>query len=81
MHMQNSVNEAPNLLHWHLPLHFSLQPQVTVYISGSAAIYLLGINTEPTEFQSNSKGFILVSGADSSGRISKEDHPPLVFEQ
>ena len=33
-------------------------------ISGSVTIHLLGINTESTEFQPNSTGFKLVSGAD-----------------
>ena len=62
-HLQNSVHEALNLLHWHLPVHFLLQPQVIVYISGSVTIHLLGINIESTEFQPNSAGFKLVSGA------------------
>ena len=35
-----------------------------VYISGSVTIHLLGINTESIEFQPNSTGFKLVSGAD-----------------
>ena len=43
---------------------FFLQPRVTVYIFGSVTIHLLGINTECTEFQSNSTGFKSVSGAD-----------------
>ena len=45
-------------------MHFFLQPQVTVYISGGVTIYLLHINTESTEFQPNSTGFKLVSSAD-----------------
>ena len=35
-----------------------------MYNSGSVTIHLLGINTECTEFQPNSTGFELVSGAD-----------------
>ena len=63
MHSQNSVYVAPNMLH----LHFFLQLQVTSYVSGSAMIHLLdllGINNESTDFQPNSTGFKLVSGAD-----------------
>ena len=45
-------------------MHLFLQPQSTVYIYGSVTIHLLGINTESTEFQPNSTGFRLVSGAD-----------------
>ena len=41
---------------------FSLQPQVTVYISGSVMIHLLGSNTKSTEFQPNFTGFKLDSG-------------------
>ena len=44
------MHEAPSLLHGHLPVQFFLHPQVTVYISDSVTIYLLGINTESTEF-------------------------------
>ena len=62
MHFQNSVHGAANLLHWHLVVHFSLQPQVTVYISGSVMIHLLGSNTKSTEFQPNFTGFKLDSG-------------------
>ena len=43
---------------------FFLQPQVILYISISVTIHLLGSNSESTEFQSNSKGFELVSGID-----------------
>ena len=53
-HLQNYAHEAIHLLRWHLPVHFILQPQVTVYISGSITIHLLSINTESTEFQPNS---------------------------
>ena len=42
-----------------------MQSQVTVYISGSVTTHLLGVITESTEFQPNSTGFRLVSGADS----------------
>ena len=35
-----------------------------MYTSGSITIHLLDINTESTEFQPNSTGFKLVSGAD-----------------
>ena len=35
-----------------------------MYNSGSVTIHLLGMNTECTEFQPNSTGFELVSGAD-----------------
>ena len=52
-HLQNYAHEATHLLHWHYPVHFILQPQVTVYISGSITIRLLSINTESTEFQPN----------------------------
>ena len=62
--LANSVHEAPNLQHWHLPASpFYMQPKVTVYIFGSVTIHLLGINTESTEFQSNFTRFKLVSGA------------------
>ena len=64
MHLQNSAHEAPNLVHWHLAVHFFFQPQGTVYISGSVTIYFLGSNTESTEFWPNSTGFKLVSGID-----------------
>ena len=43
---------------------FFLQPQVTVYISGSAAIHLLDINIESTEFQPNSTGLKLMPDVD-----------------
>ena len=62
MHMPNSAHEVPNLKHRHLALHFLLQPQVTVYVSGSVTIHLLGRNTESTEFQPNSTRVKLVSG-------------------
>ena len=42
---------------------FFLQP-FFLYISGSVAIHLLGMNTESSEFQPNSTGFKLVSCAD-----------------
>ena len=42
----NSIIENKNLLHWHLPMHFFLQSQVTLCISGSVMIHSLGINTE-----------------------------------
>ena len=58
------MHEAPNLMHRHLAVTLFLQPQVTVYISGSAKIHLLGSNTESAEFQPNSTGFKLVSGTD-----------------
>ena len=63
LHLQNSEYHAPNLQHWHLSVHFFLQPQVILYISGSVTIHLLGINTESTEFQSSFTRFKLVSGA------------------
>ena len=40
------------------------QAQVTVDISGSVTMHLLVINTESAEFQLNSTGLQLVSGAD-----------------
>ena len=64
LHLQNFVDEAPNLLHWHAQVQFFLHPQVTVYISGSVTICLLGINTESTEFQPDSTRFKQQSGAD-----------------
>ena len=64
MHLQNSVLEAPSLLHYHFAVHCSLQPQVTVYISGSETIHLLGSNTQSAEFRPNSAEFKLVSGTD-----------------
>ena len=45
-------------------LIFFLQPQITVYISSSVTIHLLGVNTESAEFQTNSTEFKLVSGYD-----------------
>ena len=59
-YLQNSALETLSLLHY----HFFLQPQITVYISGSVTIHLSGSNTESTEFLPNSTGFELVSGAD-----------------
>ena len=38
---------------------FFLQPQVTLYISSTVTIHLLGSDTESTEFQPNSTGFLL----------------------
>ena len=46
-------------------MNFFLQPQVTLYISGSVKIHLLGINTESTEIQLNLSGLKLVLGADT----------------
>ena len=43
---------------------FFSQSQVTVDISGSVTIHLLVINNESAEFQLNSTGLQLVSGAD-----------------
>ena len=53
-----------SLLQWHLPMHFFLKPQVTVYISGSVTIHSLKINTESAKLQSNSTKFKLASGID-----------------
>ena len=63
-YLQNSALETLSLLHYHFAVHFFLQPQITVYISGSVTIHLSGSNTESTEFLPNSTGFELVSGAD-----------------
>ena len=43
---------------------FFLLPQVTMYISSSVTMHLLGSITESTEFQSNSTGFKLFSSTD-----------------
>ena len=43
---------------------FFFQLQVTVYISGSVTVHLLGTNTEHNEFLPNSRGFKLYSGVD-----------------
>ena len=40
------------------------QLQVTVYISGSVTVHLLGTNTEHTEFLPNPRGFKLCFGVD-----------------
>ena len=64
MHLQNSAHEAPNVLLWHFAVRFLLQPEVTLCISGSVTIHLLGSNTESAELQPNPTGFKLVSGAD-----------------
>ena len=55
-----------DLLPWHFPVHFFLQSEVTLWISGSVNINSLGINTEfflNHQFQSNSTRFKLVSVA------------------